>query len=261
MKRTISAAVSLLLALAISACGAASHAPSTASQAPHTTTTRATTSATTTSTSAAATHKQLHFQLTDATGWHYTAALPLPSSTTVTVSQNIASSPPGQAQLQLQYATTPNIAGTTVSDDNPGRPGGPQLQLGTIVVDYPLPDTLTNKLVADITNADDPPDLTIGGCSFVPPWQGFWPHAGNGLFCSPSTGQGTLAGNLPESDIALVKRDLQGVRPYYGIDAYPPAADFDYASCNLLVAPNDSVQVSPSFGRAGCGKLATPSVS
>lgn len=126
--------------LSVSGCGGATKSVSATGTDATTRTQVAqpTTTATQTTAPVEARHgSSISFTLTDSQGWKYQGVIPFPEQEIAFV-KNVASSPPGQAQVAMSWGSEQSEP-LTFDDVNPGRPDGPVLTVKAEALVYPVP--------------------------------------------------------------------------------------------------------------------------
>ncbi len=240
--------------------GGSSTSGATATVSASTTPTQASTeiAATATTTPSESGAAKIHFDVTTSEGWNYKGTLPLPTEI-ATFSKSASWSPPGSAKVEASVSGEP-VSSATFSDDNPGRPGGPQLTVEPGYFAYKVGgDVLTNG-----NNYSGP--SSFGLCSIpsdgaengAPSQEPYESPTEWEVTCPPASGESsdTSASNEsgPEAQVEHLVAQLKGERPSYVLDFDPTGA-----ACRIFVTPSGTVEKVKAFATE-CGDKITASL-
>jgi hypothetical protein len=254
-------AVACLVIATLSACGGSGSSGTSAStsRSAHPAGQASPAAVATTQTALAESHgTQIHFDVTTAEGWTYKGTLPLPTEM-ATFSKNVHSSPPGSAKVEASVSGEP-VSAMTFSDDNPGRPGGPQLTVEPGYFAYKVGgDVLTSGTNYSGPSKFGPCQIPSDGAENGAPSQEPYESATVWeVTCQPATGGSADAGaseeSGPEKQIEALVAQLKNERPSYVIDFDPTGA-----ACRVFITPSGSVHKVRAFAR-GCGEKVTATV-
>lgn len=200
--------------------------------------------------------RSISFTFTSPAGWTYKGSVPFPT-VQLAATNDISSSPPGQAQLNMALSVTPEgHAEYTFSTSNPGRPNGPELRLiypylVWAVRQGPATD-IANGLSSVyqsgfdnwMANEQDPTcDIsTFYGNSWTAP-------ATLSVGCLPLDGTSLLDATVPESDVNAVIASLHEEQPGY-LMAFNMRSD-----CQILISPTGAVTLEPHWNANHCGTV------